>query len=507
MQRLLIACYCALIALTAATGCDSETASIFDFGEFTVSASVPASGQSGVDPDASVELYFSEDADILDVERNFSLTGTSGKVEGSFSWTSRRAMRFTPRYQLARSRRYSVELPTTVRSQGGRSLSRGFLSDFFVGDYAANPGVAASTPAHVTGGNVIDPSALTELTFTFTRPMDSMKTQAAFSLSPYVSGTFSWSPDATILTYRLTATLDYGRTYSARIGSAAEDTGGNAMARDFLLVLVAGDDTTPPQVLGMNDNGTAAYWNTAESGIENSVGTSVSSIYVAFSEAMDKERVESAFSITPAVDGHITWPSDAMLCYHLDESLQAEQSYQITVDTGAEDIHSLHLQEPCSVIVRTTAATAKHVAIGEVRGSADGAMLPAAADYLFSGSAIPWPVMVPLYGNDSPNGMKYYFMIQFLRDGIPVAMDKTSLYGNYLVEKFSGDTTSPRVFDITWHDADTVAKVYVSGLLHKTLPDTSVLYRFTLSGGSGGIRDALGNTMADTFTFEFKEVQ
>ncbi len=497
-----------IAAVFISGGCGGEGSQLFNFDDFDVAQCVPMAGQTGVDPDTAVEVFFNTDASAPDVERGFSLSGASGKVEGSFSWIGRSAFRFVPRYQLKMAERYSVEIPASVRSRDGRKLSAAFLSDFYVGDHAANPGVASSVPAHVNGGAVTDPSTLSEITFTFTRAMGREKTQAAFSISPYVSGIFQWSPDGTILTYRFTsARLEYGKTYTVTVGSAAEDPAGNPMARDFTLILIAGDDSEPPSVLGINETGGIAdpFWYTPESGIENSIARTMSTVYTCFSEPMDKASVESAFSITPSADGYVTWLSDRVMRYHIENPLQTEQAYRIAVDTGAKDIHSLRLPEPYSVIVRTTAIESTHITVGKVWGSGDRDALPDdAANLLFSGNAIPWPVTIDHYVDTGDgNGFRYCFMVQFIREvgGAEVSMNKTSLLENYLVEDYD-PYTAPRVIDIDWVSAG-VGRICIAGLLHgEPIP---VLYRFSLCGGNGGIRDSPGNTMENKFSFEFKE--
>lgn len=102
-------------------------------------------------------------------------------------------------------------------------------------EVSATPSVVtALTPPTVRATSPTDgaPSVGTNanITVTFSKPMDSISTEAAFSASPGVSCTFTWSPDDTRLTCNPDADLDPNQAYTITIDTGAQDQDGNALA-------------------------------------------------------------------------------------------------------------------------------------------------------------------------------------------------------------------------------------------------------------------------------------
>jgi hypothetical protein len=63
----------------------------------------------------------------------------------------------------------------------------------------------------------------------FSEPMNRTSVEAAFSVTPGVAGTFSWSADSRVFTFVPNGTLAAGTTYTVVIGTGAKDTAGNGM--------------------------------------------------------------------------------------------------------------------------------------------------------------------------------------------------------------------------------------------------------------------------------------
>ncbi len=95
------------------------------------------------------------------------------------------------------------------------------LKTWLVADAASNlPTVTATSPT----GRVL--KSRPAISVTFSLPMNRASVQAAFSLSPSVAGTFSWSADSKTMTFTPTVALASGTLYTARVlGSAKSATG------------------------------------------------------------------------------------------------------------------------------------------------------------------------------------------------------------------------------------------------------------------------------------------
>jgi subtilisin len=95
----------------------------------------------------------------------------------------------------------------------------------------AAPAVSSIAPASGSTGV----AASTTVAVTFSEPMDRASAQAAFTLrrssdGAAVAGSFSWS--GTTMTFRPSAALAGGTTYTARVGTGARDAAGNPMGAE-----------------------------------------------------------------------------------------------------------------------------------------------------------------------------------------------------------------------------------------------------------------------------------
>jgi hypothetical protein len=113
-----------------------------------------------------------------------------------------------------------------------------------------------------------------------------------------------------------------GHRYAFR--SRATDAAGNVEA-------VSGNDTWTLV------DATAPF---ATAGAPQGSGTNTTpSVSITFSESMDRDSVERAFSISPDVAGQFTWsPDSRILTFTPDQSLENGRDYRVTVDAGAHDL-------------------------------------------------------------------------------------------------------------------------------------------------------------------------
>ena len=84
------------------------------------------------------------------------------------------------------------------------------------------PKVSDNSP---TGSNIPIDSIIT---VAFNESMDIASVESAFSISPNITGSFSWSQNT--MTYIPDSSLSYGTIYNVTIGSGAMDLAGNIMA-------------------------------------------------------------------------------------------------------------------------------------------------------------------------------------------------------------------------------------------------------------------------------------
>ncbi len=133
----------------------------------------------------------------------------------------------------AGAQRYSTAIPSfgfsgdPLRPAGGRYY--GFLD--WAGEDIDAPSVASISPADGATG-VATTSAVT---VSFSEPMDKASASAAFSLrrasdNAAVPGSFSWN--ANTMTFRPSAAIGQGTSYTARVRIGARDAAGNPLASE-----------------------------------------------------------------------------------------------------------------------------------------------------------------------------------------------------------------------------------------------------------------------------------
>lgn len=489
------------ISLTI-SGCIDD---LLDLATLRVVDCYPSHHQYGVPEDARVSIEFSSDLKRGYLEKNFSLSSESGTVEGNFEWASGKRFYFIPRHALETGSRYIIEIPRTVEDEKGNKMKMDFLSDFYVGVDLVKPSVIATTPPYREGGYMVDPDIeeIEEIVVSFSKEMNQNLTESLFSLSPDVSGYFSWNAEGTVMTYHLTSELNYGTQYRLTIPSSAEDIYGNTLDGPYTAIFVIGVDFVYPAVTGVTAVGAPVppYW---DPDITNNDVSRFAQIAVYFSDAMNRVPTQSAFSITPSVDGTSEWDANQeTMFFKPNEPLDSETLYTIRIATTAEDIHGLNMQDEYLVRFKTDADDSLHIRVGEVYGKNEDTI---PYDLLFSESPAVWPVNIDM-GLSGEND--YYFIIQFINDNGSVPVNMYTILENILIKGFNPlNIYEPSIHDIAWDSNCDAVKVTLTGLsnvLDLDPDEEPVLYRLTIIGGGRGVLDANGNSMTEDFVFEFRE--
>ncbi len=462
----------------------------------------PSNEEYGVSTEASVRIEFSADVKKELVESSFVLNADNSPVPGSHSWESGRIYRFIPHRHFAQSTRCVMELPKSIEDIRGNSMEKDFIAEFYVGNDLVPPSVLSSIPEYAEGGTIGVSADIPEIEILFSEAMDTTSASSAFSISPDIAGYIIWRDENTRLVYHLQETLEHGKQYCVTISSSAKDAAGNALAKNFTLVFIVGDDFTHPEIRGTYESGTIPppYFDreTINRGISR-----FSSISIEFSEPMNKSSVESAFSLTPASGGRFEWSAgNTVLTFIPDTPFSMDTVYTLSIAESAKDSAELSLRENYSTLFRTDAADSLPFFVSHIEGTSDIEHTP--FETLYDGTILPWPLLIDM-GEYAPpeNGNDYMMKVYFANAEGPVAVDIYSLIESLLIE---GDG-SPCVTDIA-QESDGVLILF-DGLVNIRNPETPTpnLYRFTIAGGSSGVKDAHGNTMTKSFMCEFKDYQ
>ena len=160
------------------------------------------------------------------------VSGSTVPVSGSFSYdsTTNRAT-FTPASSLSANTAYTVTISTGVTDATGEALAAPVIWSFFTGTAAGAPSVSITSPQAGQAGVPLNATIRAQ----FATDMNPATITAsgtftvAVSGGSAISGTVSYSSD--IATFTPSSALSASTTYTATIGTAAQDSLRRAPAR------------------------------------------------------------------------------------------------------------------------------------------------------------------------------------------------------------------------------------------------------------------------------------
>lgn len=189
------------------------------------------------------------------------------------------------------------------------------------------------TPPNVTGNYpadaAVDVDLAASISVEFSELMNEAVTEAAFSVSPSVTGQFTWT--GTNMTFDPTTQLMDETTYTVTVNGAATDRSGNGLDGDmdgtsegsptddftFSFTTVAGP---PPTVMSVTP-------------IDGAIRIAITAnVIVQFSDPMDHATTEGAFDIDPPVAGAFNWNgASTIMTYNPTAVFPTEVTYNCTV--------------------------------------------------------------------------------------------------------------------------------------------------------------------------------
>ncbi len=272
----------------------------------TVDTTTPEASATGIDVGTSVTIGFDKPMATESVEQAFSMvlsSSTETAVTGTFSWNDlETAVTFTPTDLLTHETAYTVTMGTGAQSAAEKSLENEYTFSFTTGAYVAP--------------------------------------------DPEVEGT----PDTAIVKDTISLTISGTGVYAYRYCLDDGDWSDACDPSDTLELssLTDGDHTLKIQVqdsLGVWSDLENITWNiqcpptvlsvSPEDGAEAAV---TDTITVTFSEDMDKETVENGFTLSPAVDGSLSWEGKSVLVFIPDMVFEEQTSYTVTIAATAADL-------------------------------------------------------------------------------------------------------------------------------------------------------------------------
>ena len=138
---------------------------------------------SGVLSNKTIWIEFKQDMNRAATEEAFSVNPS---VTGTISWESNRKMVLTPSADLAKNTAYTVSVSEDAQAIDGSPFEAVFQYTFTT----IGPVTVSS---FYPGNNATGLATNTSTTITFNQAVDHASAESKFSISPNVSGSFSWS--------------------------------------------------------------------------------------------------------------------------------------------------------------------------------------------------------------------------------------------------------------------------------------------------------------------------
>jgi uncharacterized membrane protein len=269
----------------------------------------------------TITITFSESMDQAKTKGVFSI---SPEVSGSLSWNGNMLI-YTLDTALKYGTTYNISIGTGAVDLSGNNLASDFIWEFTTTSVidTESPSVDDAEPE---GLNVpVD----TSITITFSELMSQQTTEAAFSITPSVTGSFHWIGETLVFTPD--SPLSTETQYRITISTNAKDLVGNnlGLAYSWLFTTSSIVDITPPVVIESSPKGSKAP-------IE-------ATIKIIFDEPMNNVDTEAAFSISPDVNGSFNWDGNTLI-YTPNIPLEYNTKYEIVITTNANDLFGNNLQ-------------------------------------------------------------------------------------------------------------------------------------------------------------------
>jgi hypothetical protein len=184
----------------------------------TVLRTLPSPDASEVPTDTILTLSFDRLMSPLDSLSNTPDAGRwvtiSPALRGRWFWLGTATVGFRPERGFLPGTEYSVEVKPGWPDAAGVPLQSGLSFRFST----LAPGVVSSSPADTATSRAPDVPVVVR----FNQPVDRATAQSAFSLVPEtggapVSGTYSWSPESTVMTFTPASLLAFDAGYDAAI--------------------------------------------------------------------------------------------------------------------------------------------------------------------------------------------------------------------------------------------------------------------------------------------------
>lgn len=207
------------------------------------------------------------------------------------------------------------------------------------------PSVLQTSPVR----NATNVSRFANVFVNFSKEMNKATAQGAFYISPYKSGSFTWSANNTSMEFTPSTAFGYLTNYTVTVYASAKDISGLNMSQPYLFwfttmpVPPPPPDIYPPHIIYLYPGNGSMNVNIS------------SSITITFNESMNHSATESAVSLSPSVTLTPSWTGSALVLSHTTRFTKST-NYTLIVSQAAKDLAGNPLDQVYTVIFMTEVA-------------------------------------------------------------------------------------------------------------------------------------------------------
>lgn len=320
-----------LLPLTAAC-------SLVDFSAETGVSSNPSSENQILGGNESIHVSFSFEPERNSAESLFRVSDYRGEVDGDFCWEGK-TLYFEPGEKLVRGRRYTLSLCGNVEKKERGSVRVELLVPFFY--IAGNAGVPYITGATPPAGSVI--GRKDSLTVTFSKPIETGSFRKGFSISPDKEHTIIWKDGNTRVVITPKEKWDNLTAHSFSFSTDICGTDAIPLEEEYRFTVYVDSSHVNPFVVS------------AETALRNislafpPLSSDLNSIKyndalrIVFSQDMNTEKTNNAFSIDPYTAGRKIWIDKTTLVFMPEKFWKWEDTYNISISASAESENGIRL--------------------------------------------------------------------------------------------------------------------------------------------------------------------
>ncbi len=515
----------AIFFLTVIIGCQAQIDNLEDripllglakVGEFdrpTVKFISPLTNERNVQPTSNILLTFSQPMDRLKTEQGTSVTG--GEANIRYNWLSDSVVELIFRTKMSVGKRYEVRLDKNLVKDGkGNFLAENYLSYFYTIGTGPFPSIATSDP--VKSDNVFYNWPIgRNLSITFSEPMDEGKTNSAISISggPAVF-IKSWNSDSTVVTLLLQNPLDKSTMYTLRVTTAATNKNGVRLDSDYLVLFNTGGLQDYPGV-NITASPLSTPWPSLnpEPAINYVNGVSKNDVFLfTFTKPMDQYTTQNSISFSPTIDGQFNWLSPSLLQFRPSSRLTANQTYRLTITKSAIDSVGLPLANSyITDFLVDNPNDSGPITLQSISGHSVSNVCVNSTDTNPNVPATPIDTSRIYNTTVTSTGCAlkdYVFELTFnTPNGCPLLTNGSGdIFNQISVSYFSGGPIStPSIYSKNYNPPITCSSNTPFQFSVKNLI-LGVQYKVTIRGGSSGVTDINGNTLANDIFFLFQRL-